>query len=88
MNLTAGRTYQIDLEGSDTGRGTLEDPYLWIYDLEAFYQFGLITDDDDGGVGHNSRVTFTADHGGAYYMVADAWNITEGTYTLTVEEVM
>ena len=43
---------------------------------------------EGGGDDLNSHVEFTAQADGAYYMVADAWNITEGTYTLTVEEVM
>ena len=43
---------------------------------------------DDGGVGSNSRVTFTAPADAAYYVVASAWSIyREGTYTLSVKDV-
>jgi hypothetical protein len=33
--LEAGKTYQIDLEGAATGRGTLADPWLDLWDGEG-----------------------------------------------------
>ena len=86
--LEAGKTYQVDLMGSCTGAGTLEDPYLWgIHDSNG----GLIanTRDDDGGVLVNSRVEFTPDAGGIYYIAAGGYDASQlGTYELTVEEVL
>ena len=40
------------------------------------------------GEGRNARETFTATEGGTYYVSAGAWSYTEGTYTLSVEEVL
>ena len=87
VTLEAGKTYQIDLKGLDTGDGTLEDPFLdGIYDANG----GLIpgTEDDDGGVDYNARVEFTPVAAGAYYVSATTGGGDGGTYTLYVEEVM
>ena len=87
VELDAGKTYQIDLEGSPTGDGALRDPYLFgVHDANG----GLITGtrNDDGGEGRNSRVTFTAEEAATYYVAAGAWYNGEGDYTLSVEEVM
>ena len=86
VTLTAGTTYQIDLEGVDTSAGTLADPYLYgIYDAEGtlIAQSG----NDDSGIGYNSRVTFSPDQSGTYYIaVAGAFSDELGTYTLSVTE--
>ena len=85
--LEAGKAYRIDLEGSRTGAGTLSDPYLWgIHDTDGVLLDG--TTNDDGGAGLNSRVFFTAQEAGTYYVAAGAYRFNEGTYTLSVEEVM
>ena len=88
VDMVAGRTYQIDLEGWWTGAGTLRDPRLrGIFDTSGNPMIGH-TWNDDGGVGSNSRVTFTAPADAAYYVVASAWGIyREGTYTLSVKDV-
>ena len=74
VELDAGRTYEIDLEGYYTGDGTLRDPYLHgVYDANGNRLAG--TTNDDGGAGRNSRVEFTAGfHGGhgTYYVAAGA----------------
>ena len=93
VTLEAGRTYRIDLKGSATGDGTLADPYLaGIYDANG--KFIDDTRDDDNGKGRNSRLTFTPDKDGTYYIEADAstdysgdisrWM---GTYTVSVADV-
>ena len=85
--LEAGTSYRIDLKGSPTGSGSLSDPYLHgIHDADGV----LIADttNDDGGAGRNSRVTFTAEDAGTYYVAAGAYENEEGTYTLSVEEVL
>ena len=86
--LEAGKTYQFDLEESRTGDGTLADPYLHgIYGSDG--RRITNTTDDDGGEGDNSRVTFTADADGAYYVAAGAYRPSagQGAYTLSVVEV-
>ena len=86
VTLDADRTYLIDLEGSDTGAGTLLDPYLYgIHDANGVRLAG--TTDDNGGAGTNSRVTFTAAADGTYYVAAGADGNWEGTYTLSVADV-
>ena len=86
VTLEAGSTYEIDLEGASTGNGTLYNPYLYgVHDAEGVLIAG--TTDDNGGVGYNSRVTFTAADTGAYYVAAGAGGNWEGAYTLSVTEV-
>ena len=86
--LEAGSTYRIDLKGEWTGDGTLSDPYLaGVHDADGILIAG--TTNDDGGSGRNSRVTFTATDAGTYYVAAGAYyGDGEGTYTLSVEEVI
>ena len=86
VELKAGQAYQVGLEGRATGRGSLSDPFLrGIHDPSGNWISG--TGDDDGGEGYNSRVTFTPDAGGTYYVAAGAYGYLEGTYTLSVAEV-
>ena len=86
VTLEAGTTYRIDLEGSATGGGSLTNPYLrGIHDSDTDLISG--TTDDNDGTGNNSRVEFTADDAGTYYIVAGAHGRLRGDYTLSVEEL-
>ena len=87
VELEAGKRYQIDLEGTATGRGTLVDPWLpGIYDSSGNYL--LHTGDDDGGEGFNSRTLFTPDASGTYYVAAaEAGEVDLGIYALSVRDV-
>ena len=80
VDLEAGKTYQIDLEGADTGRGTAEDPRVALHDADNT-QLGQ---DDNSGVGKNSRMIHTPTAAGTYYVHARG---RDGTYTLSVREV-
>ena len=86
VELAAGRTYRIDLEGGPNGRGTQDDPYLHgIYDADG----SLIpnTENDDVIDGNfNSRVTFRATADDTYYISAGSLFVT-GTYTLSVRDL-
>ena len=85
VELEAGKLYRFDLEGSSTGDGTLGVPYLrGIYDANGEQHEG--TTDWGGGVGFNSRVYFTPDEDGTYYVSAGGYGRYQGTYTLTVSE--
>ncbi len=87
VTLEAGTRYRFDLEGSPTGRGTLSDAYLrGIYDTDSNRQGG--TTNDDGGSGRNSRVWFTPESDGTYYVSAGAYSSNAGTYEISVEEVI
>ena len=85
VGLQAGKRYQIDLEGRATGRGSLYDPLLrGIFHVADNEIPG--TRDDDGGVGFNSRLTFTPNTDGTYYVAASAMANYVGSYTLSVKE--
>ena len=80
--LAADRRYQIDLEGADTGRGTLADPALELFDAAGT---SLSASDDDGGVGRNARLIYTPSAAGAYHVQASKHSGSGGgTYTLSV----
>ena len=87
VEFVAGTAYRIDLKGSPTGDGTLTDPYLrGVYDAEGSFVPDSVN--NDGGVGDNSRLSFTASETGTYYIVAGAYGYRTGTYELAVEEGM
>ena len=87
VELSAGREYQIDLEGWRTDRGSLEDPVLLgIYDDDGTLINGA--GDDDGGAGLNSRVRFEAPATGAYYIAAGAYEDYTGSYSLEVMDLL
>ena len=86
VTLKGGKTYRIDLEGSQGSAGTLRDPYLYgVHDAD-----GALIDDtanDDRGWGHrDSQVTFTPSADGTYYVAAGAYRENTGTYELSVTE--
>ncbi|WP_262694058.1 pre-peptidase C-terminal domain-containing protein [Kordiimonas aquimaris] len=88
VTLEAGVTYQIDLEGSRTGGGTLLDPFLTgIFNANGAR---VANSDDDDGVVTNSRIIFTPTQSGTFFIGASSFNnvnLTDtGTYTLFVEE--
>ena len=83
VELEAGVEYQIDLEGSATGGGTLEDPWLrWLHDADRVGIRG--TRDLDGGEGLNARQVFTPQTSGVYYISANGAQGQTGGYTLSV----
>jgi len=84
IQLTAGQTYQIDLRGSPSGVGTLSDPYLRVYDGSGV----LISENDDGGTGYESRIVFTASTSGTFYLDAGAYGTSTGTYQLSIVETL
>ena len=86
VTLDAGKTYRIDLEGWQTSAGTLHFPKLHgVHDAHGVLLNG--TTNEDGGSGHNSRVTFTAPESVTYYVAAGTSSRDEGTYTLSVTDV-
>ena len=81
VNLTAGITTTIDLEGLDTGYGSLSDPYLYLYDSAG----QLVYENDDSGYGLNSQLVYTSQVSGSFYIVAGAYgNTYTGTYRVNV----
>ena len=85
VDLVAGHTYVIDLEGADSGGGALQDPVLrGLYDADGNRIAGAR--DNDGGVGRDARLTFTATTTGTYYIEARGHSNQTGDYTVRVTE--
>jgi Ca2+-binding RTX toxin-like protein len=88
VDLIAGVTYQIDMEGQYTAAGTLGDPLLLgIFDGN---NTRVAAANDDGGVTTNSRILFTPTTSGTYYISVSHFDnsgaVDTGTYTLFVAE--
>ncbi|WP_277785612.1 matrixin family metalloprotease [Caulobacter segnis] len=81
VELSAGRAYRLDLKGKSSGQGTLEDPYL-----EVFNAAGVKIDFiDDGGAGLDSSDIFRPATTGIYYLAASGFEDDEtGTYRLSI----
>lgn len=85
---TPGAIVTVDLEGSDTGKGTLSDPLLGLFDSGC----NQIDSDDDGGIGRNSRLRFTIPGDGVFILAATSFNDSDfsgdgssnGSYQLTI----
>ena len=85
VDLVAGHTYVIDLEGADSGGGALQDPVLrGLYDAGGNRIAGAR--DNDGGTGRDARLTFTAATTGTYYIEARGHSNQTGDYTVRVTE--
>ena len=66
VQLTAGQTYSFSFRGT---AGGIEDPYLGLFGPSG----SLIMEDDDGGYGRTSMVTYTAATTGTYTLYATSW---------------
>lgn len=85
VELVAGRTYVIDLEGQSTGAGTLRNPILRsLYDRNG----DAIADtrDTTSGTGRNAQITFTATESGTHFIEARGRYSQTGTYTVQVSD--
>lgn len=81
ITLIAGHSYTFTLSGYGSGVGTLSDPIFSLRDSNG-YEIAL---NDDGGLGFDSLLNFTATASGTYYLDAGAWNNNStGTYELEV----
>ena len=85
VDLEAGKTYQFDLEGAPTNRGTLPDPLLKFYDGSE-NQISR-NDDIDPDDNLNSQIVYPATATGTYYLSANSTNLDTGTYTLSVRDI-
>lgn len=86
VQLTGGTSYQFNLNGLGSGKGSLEDPYLRVHDGTG----AILGENDDivDGVVRDSQLTLTATTTGTYYLEAGSFEDTyAGTYTLSVASV-
>lgn len=86
IELEAGQTYRIDLEGTASDNGTLRDPYFRGIYTSSGASLGHAN--DDSGVGLNSRTAFTPMDTGTFFLSAGSYNTNIGTYTLTVTQLL
>lgn len=88
FSATPGAQLIADHEGEATGKGTLPDPLLGLFDSDC----NLLTDDDDSGVGLNSRLRFDVPPDGVFVLAATSFadfgftgaGGSSGTYELTI----
>ena len=91
--VVVGRRYRFDIEGVDTGQGTLRDPVLLgVYDadgdlLGVRYQGDGGTTNDDGGDGRNSRVEYSIVRVGTHYLAIGGKG-QRGSYRVTATELV
>ena len=83
VRLTSGTTYVIRANGKATNTGTLVDPYL---ELIRASDDSLIREDDDGGTGFNSKLTYTPTSTGDYNIVVSSAVDERGTYRVKVKQ--
>jgi hypothetical protein len=84
VNLVAGRTYILRVDGADGNAGTISDPFMTLYNGSSVF----LTENDDGGQGFGSTIYFTATTTGSHYIAARGFGSATGTYTVTVNEVL
>lgn len=83
--LVAGRTYTVSLAGESSGGGTLDDPYLRLYDDAG----AEVTFDDDGGTDFDAELVYTPAADGSFFVSAEAFgDLSTGTYTLSLSSVV
>ncbi len=81
VQLEAGQTYTFDMQGSPSGSGTLSDPYLVLRNGSG----ASVASNDDGGYGFESRLDYTAQTTGTYYIDAQAYSYTQqGSYVISM----
>lgn len=84
VTLTAGQDYIINLRGSDSGQGTLSDPYF----VGAYNSAGVLisgTGNDNSNNSSDSQSIFRAPTSGVHYLAATGANDLIGTYRLSIE---
>ena len=87
VTLEAGKTYQIDLERSLDSRSSLGDPYLrGVHDANGNLIPGTQNNDFGRFTSRNSRVFFTPEDAGTYYIAAGGEGDRIGAYELSVTE--
>lgn len=84
VHLIAGHTYQVDLEGSPSDKGTLDDCCFYgLFDSDGR---SLGHSNDNNGANHNSQSIFVAPSTGEYYLAAGSSGDIKGTYTLSIAD--
>ncbi|MFT7457933.1 MAG: serralysin [Planctomycetota bacterium] len=77
VSLTTGQSYLFEL--TRTGGSGLVDPYLTLYDDTGDF----IAFNDDSGGEQNSRLIFTAQNSGTFFLAAEDFDVGTGTYAIS-----
>ena len=90
--LIAGAMYQVEAQGSATGKGTLADPLLHgIYTENESVAVPATriadTGDNNSGAGQDSLVLFRSPESATYYIAARGNGGATGTYKVSVREI-
>ena len=84
--MKANRLYKIDLEGEDTGAGTLRDPTIeGVYDAAGRFIAG--THDEDSGTGQNAQLYMWVLADTTNYVAVAGMSFGRYTYRLSVADV-
>ncbi|MDO6563721.1 Calx-beta domain-containing protein [Amphritea sp. 1_MG-2023] len=91
VNLIEGHTYQISVNGSPAGEGTITYPYLWgVYSSDGDYLGAEDFSYDSGLGGYKGQSSYTANETGVYFVSAGGYSGTfsgtTGTYTLAISD--
>lgn len=78
VSLAGGATYVFDALGISSSMGTLADPRIRILDSAG----NPVQEADDGGLGLDSHMQFTAPAGGNYTVEVDGVGVTAGSFRL------
>lgn len=86
VTLSSGKTYLFHLEGSDSGKGTLQFPVLRLLDGAGRELASDAGSSDGPGPGRTAVLTHTALSSGTFHLSAEASGEHIGTYTLGAAE--
>ena len=81
--LVSNRTYVIRVNGKSTNTGTLVDPNMTLVRL---LDGNTVANNNNGGEGFNSKITYTPTHTGNYEIVVSSADDGRGTYRVKVKE--
>lgn len=81
VSLAAGQTYVVDVLGVSTASGTLADPTVRILDGAG----AVVAQADDGGIGLNSHLSFTAPATGDFTLEVAGVGVAAGDFLLQGE---
>ncbi|MBJ7486532.1 pre-peptidase C-terminal domain-containing protein [Brevundimonas sp.] len=76
ISLTAGQSYVLNVAALGSGAGTLDDPFLRLFDSTG----RLLGFDLDSGPGLDAQLTFTASETGSYYVIVNGETAGTGGY--------
>jgi subtilisin family serine protease len=79
VDVVAGQTYRFNLSGKDGGNGTVEDTFLRLRDASG----QVVAEDDDGGLGFDAAMTFTASTTGRVFLESVGIGGGVGSYRLS-----